>query len=172
MSWLNLCSRDVMGQVEGVSVRVGSLSTSDCLRVTEGVLRDTQALKPRLTLDARASSARVNWQKSEAELVGECGEWSPGTEPVLPGRLQWGKSGLEVLMVCLGSETFHKQFKLSECKWLLPQLVASTLLWCPLQAWWKAYNSFWSGQPCISLWQRVRGQGLIDLPAADGSVAH
>ena len=54
---------------------------------------DIQELKDSLVLYERAASARVNWEKSEAVLVGQ---WSAGNTPSLPGNIRWGKRGLEV----------------------------------------------------------------------------
>ena len=60
-----------------------------------------QELKEGLVLFEKAASARVVWVKSEAVLVGQ---WSAGNTPSLPGTLRWGKRGLKVLGVYLGSE--------------------------------------------------------------------
>ena len=90
---------------------------------------DVQQLQENLVCYGRASSARVNWEKKEGFLMGQ---WSPGTEPDLPANLRWGRNGLKVLGVHLGSEGFQKQnwegvlekveAKLSKWKWLLPYL--------------------------------------------------
>ena len=90
---------------------------------------DVQQLQESLVCYGRASSARVNWEKSEGFLMGQ---WSPGTEPGLPGNLQWGRNGIKVLGVHLGSEGFQRQnwegvrekveAKLSKWKWLLHYL--------------------------------------------------
>lgn len=77
----------------------------------------------------RASSARVNWEKSEARQLGQ---WGDRAAPSLPGALRWGKGGLRVLGVFLGSDNFRNKnwegleekvcARLSRWKWLLPQL--------------------------------------------------
>ena len=90
---------------------------------------DIQALTENLTLYAKASSARVNWGKIGACLVGK---WSLESIPGLPGNLKWGKGGAKILGVYLGTEDFQRQnwegvldkveAKLSKWKWLLPHL--------------------------------------------------
>ena len=90
---------------------------------------DVQELKESLALYEKASSARVNWGKSEAVLVGQ---WRVGDIPSLPGGIRWGRRGIKVLGVQLGTDEFQKQnwegvldkveAKLSKWKWLLPQL--------------------------------------------------
>ena len=67
---------------------------------------DVQALNESLALYAKASSARVNWGKSGACLVGK---WSLESIPGLPGNLKWGKGGAEILGVYLGTEDFQRQ---------------------------------------------------------------
>ncbi len=74
------------------------------------------------------SSAKVNWGKSEALLVGN---WS-GDLPTLPGGLLWKRGGLKYLGVYLGNESFIKRNweglfekikgRLEKRKWLLPQM--------------------------------------------------
>lgn len=88
---------------------------------------DVQELKESLVLYEKASSARINWRKSEACLVGQ---WSLGSTLGLPGNLRLEKQGIKVLGVYLGSEDFKRQnwkgvldkveAKLSKWKWLLP----------------------------------------------------
>ena len=77
----------------------------------------------------RASTAKVNWGKSEALQVGR---WREEAAPVLPGGLQWGQQGLKVLGVYLGSAEYQEKnweglldqvcARLSRWRWLLPQL--------------------------------------------------
>lgn len=74
------------------------------------------------------SSARVNWGKSEALIIGE---WI-GQRPGLPGGLSWKKGGLKYLGVFLGDDTVtNKNWegvldkvrgRLDKWRWLLPQL--------------------------------------------------
>ncbi|KAJ3582744.1 hypothetical protein NHX12_000281 [Muraenolepis orangiensis] len=97
--------------------------------LTSAGQRDIQELQDSLALYRKASSAKVNWEKSEAVLVGQ---WSVGNRPSLPGSLGWGNRGLKVLGVWLGSEDMvaqswegllgKVQAKLAKWKWLLPQL--------------------------------------------------
>uniref|UniRef100_A0A3P9LKP2 Reverse transcriptase domain-containing protein n=1 Tax=Oryzias latipes TaxID=8090 RepID=A0A3P9LKP2_ORYLA len=82
-----------------------------------------------LDLFQRASSARVNWGKSTALLLGR---WSGSTLPLLPGNLNWGTEGMKFLGVYLGSDVFQKKnwegvmervcARLSKWKYLLLQL--------------------------------------------------
>ena len=44
----------------------------------------------------RASSAKVNWGKSQALQVGQ---WADKVMPKLPGNLSWGKQGMTILGV-------------------------------------------------------------------------
>uniref|UniRef100_A0A8D3BRM1 Reverse transcriptase domain-containing protein n=1 Tax=Scophthalmus maximus TaxID=52904 RepID=A0A8D3BRM1_SCOMX len=91
--------------------------------------QDVQNVQDTLSLYERASSARVNWAKSEALWVGQGRDQ---VMPSLPGGLEWGQEGLKVLGVFLGSEGFQKKnwagvkekvcARLSKWKWLLPQL--------------------------------------------------
>lgn len=90
---------------------------------------DILALKQGLQLFAEASSAKVNWSKSEACLIGQ---WSAKDTPVLPAGLKWSTGGLKVLGVYLGKEDWVSRnwegvldkvrAKLFSWKWLLPQL--------------------------------------------------
>ncbi len=84
----------------------------------------------------RASTARVNWDKRDALWCG-----SVSGSPRLPGRLQWGFSGLKYLGVSLGKEEFKRlnweglvdkvRARLSRWHWLLPQLsYRGTVLVC------------------------------------------
>ncbi|KAJ3581933.1 hypothetical protein NHX12_016070 [Muraenolepis orangiensis] len=152
--------------------------------------RDVQCLQDTLSLYERASSARVNWAKSSALLLG-C--WREQVVPSLPGGLQWETEGLKVLGVFLGTEAFKARnwegakekvcARLSKWKWLLPQmsyrgrvLVANTLvastLWHRLMALTPPRNLvssiqqeivdfFWSGRH----WVRA---AALYLPLAEG----
>ncbi|KAJ3608922.1 hypothetical protein NHX12_023450 [Muraenolepis orangiensis] len=152
--------------------------------------RDVQCPQDTLSLYERASSARVNWAKSSALLLG-C--WREQVVPSLPGGLQWETEGLKVLGVFLGTEAFKARnwegakekvcARLSKWKWLLPQmsyrgrvLVANTLvastLWHRLMALTPPRNLvssiqqeivdfFWSGRH----WVRA---AALYLPLAEG----
>ncbi|KAK3539877.1 hypothetical protein QTP70_015780, partial [Hemibagrus guttatus] len=73
-------------------------------------------------------SAKVNWAKSEAILVGEWG----GERPTLPGGLVWKKDGFKYLGVYLGNNEFlnknwegtveHVKDRLSRWKRLVPRM--------------------------------------------------
>ncbi|MCJ8730194.1 hypothetical protein PDJAM_G00181370 [Pangasius djambal] len=130
---------------------------------------DINTLSKALELYKLASSAKVNWDKSEALWVGQ---EPPGGPPGLPGNLKWGRNGLKVLGVFLGTDDFQKQnwegvvervcTKLSKWKWLLPQLsyrgrvlVANNLV----------ASTLWHGmsvlQPLAGLVQEVQRQLVI-----------
>ncbi|XP_041646439.1 DAB adaptor protein 1a [Cheilinus undulatus] len=76
---------------------------SDDVNVFVSSQGDVQGLQDTLSLYERATSARVNWAKSEALLIGP---WRDQAVPSLPGGLKWGKEGLKVLGVFLGIEGF------------------------------------------------------------------
>uniref|UniRef100_A0A3B3DKH2 Reverse transcriptase domain-containing protein n=1 Tax=Oryzias melastigma TaxID=30732 RepID=A0A3B3DKH2_ORYME len=90
---------------------------------------DVNNLVESLNCFAKASSAKVNWNKSEACLVGE---WEGRTPPTLPGSLNWTSCGLKILGLYFGPGEFQAQnwvglldkvrARLSSWKWLLPQL--------------------------------------------------
>ena len=73
--------------------------------------RDVLALEKCFLIDEQASSARVNWEKSEALL---CGSWKDNPPPKLPGSLVWRQEGLKVLGVFLGTPQYMKK-KLGRC---------------------------------------------------------
>lgn len=74
------------------------------------------------------SSAKINWSKSEAFLLGE---WL-GNLPVLPNGLNWKRGGFKYLGVYLGDSNFIQKNwegiiekmkgRLMKWKWLLPHL--------------------------------------------------
>lgn len=90
--------------------------------------KDVDMLTELSNLFGLISSARVNWSKSEAFLVGE---W-PEEQPKLPAGLTWKKEGLKYLGVFLGDHnTTRKNWegvyekvkgRLSRWKWILPHL--------------------------------------------------
>ncbi|KAI7804071.1 pol-like protein [Triplophysa rosa] len=66
---------------------------------------DVQILTELLRNFKVLSSANINWNKSEALLLGR---WSNG-KPKLPAGLQWGKEGFKYLGVFLGDEATVKK---------------------------------------------------------------
>ncbi|KAI4871736.1 hypothetical protein NFI96_008948, partial [Prochilodus magdalenae] len=74
---------------------VAMVSSQAEVDVLSGILNEFQVL----------SSAKVNWGKSEAFLVGE---WK-GDEPRLPDGLHWKKGGFKYLGVYLGDGEFMKK---------------------------------------------------------------
>ena len=67
---------------------------------------DEQHLRETLDMFQNASSAQVNWSKSEALLVGP---WRDQVAPSLPGGLEWSREGLKVLGVYVGMKNFEKK---------------------------------------------------------------
>lgn len=77
----------------------------------------------------KASSAKVNWNESEAFWVGQ-GHLE--SIPQLPWDLRWGREGIKLLGIFFGSDNFQKYnwegtvekvcTKLSRWKYWLPQL--------------------------------------------------
>ncbi|KAK3526114.1 hypothetical protein QTP70_015999, partial [Hemibagrus guttatus] len=92
--------------------------THEDVNVLTAILNDFQIL----------SSAKVNWAKSEAILVGEWG----GGQPSLPGGLAWKRGGFKYLGVYLGTNEFlnknwegsveHVKGRLSRWKRLVPKM--------------------------------------------------
>ncbi len=90
---------------------------------------DIQILCKNLNLYEKSSSAKVNWAKCDGFAVGSWGDTGP---PQLPEGLKWGKEGLKVLGVYLGTDKYKEKnwegllgkvvAKLSKWKWLLPEL--------------------------------------------------
>ncbi|KAK3508573.1 hypothetical protein QTP70_032908, partial [Hemibagrus guttatus] len=68
------------------------INTQEDVNVLTAILNDFQIL----------SSAKVNWTKSEAILVGEWG----GGQPSLPGGLAWKRGGFKYFGVYLGTNEF------------------------------------------------------------------
>lgn len=131
-----------------------------------------------LDIYEKASSAKVNWEKSYGFIVGQ---WENGGPPTLPGGLHWGREGIKILGVFLGVESYRKKnwegllekvsAKLSKWKWLLPELsyrgrvlvtnnLAAFMLWHRLNVLEppddivksiqrKLVEFFWSGQHWI-----------------------
>ncbi|KAK3537054.1 hypothetical protein QTP70_000286 [Hemibagrus guttatus] len=94
------------------------INTQEDVNVLAAILNDFQVL----------SSAKVNWTKSEAILVGEWG----GGQPTLPGGLAWKRGGFKYLGVYLGTNEFlnknwegsveHVKGRLSRWKRLVPKM--------------------------------------------------
>ncbi|KAK3517201.1 hypothetical protein QTP70_001029 [Hemibagrus guttatus] len=120
-----------------------SLLCTDCKLLSK-------ALASRLT--KILSSAKVNWTKSEAILVGEWG----GGQPSLPGGLAWKRGGFKSLGVYLGTNEFlnknwegsveHVKGRLSRWKRLVPKMsyMGRTLVINNLAA-----SSLWHKLACI-----------------------
>ena len=73
--------------------------------------RDVLALEKCIQFYEQASSARVNWEKSEALL--RC-SWQDNPPPKLPASLVWRREGLKVLGMFLGTPQYMEK-KLGRC---------------------------------------------------------
>ncbi len=141
-----------------------------------------------INLYEKASSAKVNWTKSEGFMVGNVQNL-----PQLSGGLQWKKDGLKILGIFFGNEQFQRKNwegliekvsgRLSKWRWLLPQLsyrgrvlvannLAASILWHktivmkPLEELVSTIqrtivNFFWNGQH----WTRA---AVLYLPVQEG----
>ncbi|KAK3516272.1 hypothetical protein QTP70_008645 [Hemibagrus guttatus] len=134
------------------------INTQD-VNVLTAILNDFQIL----------SSAKVNWTKSEAILVGEWG----GGQPSLPGGLAWKRGGFKYLGVYLGTNEFlnknwegsieHVKGRLTRRKWLVPKMSyrGRTLVINNLTA-----SSLWHKLACVdpppNLLANIQGQ-LVDF---------
>ena len=91
--------------------------------------RDITALLKILNDFGLVSSAKVNWSKSEALLLGQ---WLANGVPNLPGGLLWKKDGFKYLGIFLGNDTVVQKNwegalekvkgRLEKWKWLLPRM--------------------------------------------------
>ncbi len=90
---------------------------------------DIKALSKVIDIYEGASSAKVNWDKTEDFWSGQR---ILENLPYLPGNLKWNRTGIKILGVFLGSAEFQKKnwegilervcTRLSRWNWLLPQL--------------------------------------------------
>ncbi len=90
---------------------------------------DIHTITKALKCYEKASSSKVNWDKSEALKVGQ---WREEKIPCLPGGLKWGSNGIKCLGVFLGTQQFQEKnwegvmekvcAKISKWRWLLPQM--------------------------------------------------
>ena len=154
-------------------------STQTDVDVLAGILNDFRVL----------SSAKVNWTKSEAVLVGE---WDGG-EPALPDGLMWRRGGFKYLGVYLGDCTCSAQNwdgmiekikgRLSKWKWLVPQMsyrgrvlvinnLAASSLWHKLACVDPPPNLLANLQAMLVdfFWDRLHWipQGVLHLPKEEG----
>lgn len=82
------------------------LAYADDVNVVVRDQKDIKLLTETLDLYQKVSSAKVNWGKSEALLVGQ---WADKGVPKLPGNLSWGRQGMKILGVFLGTEAFQSK---------------------------------------------------------------
>ncbi len=66
---------------------------------------DIHTITKALKCYEKASSSKVNWDKSEALKVGQ---WREEKIPCLPGGLKWGSNGIKCLGVFLGTQQFQE----------------------------------------------------------------
>ncbi|KAI4899661.1 hypothetical protein NFI96_033222 [Prochilodus magdalenae] len=166
----------VSAYADDVVVMVGSQTEVDVL---SGILKDFQIL----------SSAKVNWAKSEAFLVGE---WR-GEEPRLPDGLHWKRGGFKYLGVYLGDRDFMKKNwedvlerikgRLMKWQWLVPKMsyrgrvliinnLAASSLWHKLACVDPPPNLLADIQAMLVdfFWDRLHWlpQGVLYLPKDEG----
>ena len=101
---------------------------ADDLVVLVDSQKDIDVLIDTVKLFGLISSAKVNWGKSEAVMVGE----RLGGQLILPAELTWKKGGLRYLGVFLGDENMTKKNwdnvletvkgRLNKWRWLLPKM--------------------------------------------------
>lgn len=90
--------------------------------------KDIDTLVNTINQFSKISSAKINWGKSEAVMVGD----QLGDRLRLPGGLIWNKGGFKYLGVFLGNETFllknwdnileKVKGRLTKWRWLLPKM--------------------------------------------------
>lgn len=115
--------------IEGQKAKPKFSAYADDITVFIKSKRDVFVLKEVLKKYENASLAKVNWEKSEGFILGN---WSGGELPVLPGGVKWGKEGLKILGIYLGTDKYIQKNwegmydkmcdRLSRWKWILPQL--------------------------------------------------
>ncbi len=101
---------------------------ADDLVVLVNSQKDVDVLTDTVNLFGLMSSAKVNWGKSEAVMVGE----RLGGQLTLPANLTWKRGGLRYLGVFLGDENTTKKTwdnvletvkgRLNKWRWLLPKM--------------------------------------------------
>ena len=91
----------VPGSVPHVYIKMSAYADDITVLVTDQ--GDLRVLEPSLKTYERASTARVNWERSEALL---CGPWNGRLPPPLPGGLQWSRNGCKFLGVHLGTDDY------------------------------------------------------------------
>ncbi|KAI4885436.1 hypothetical protein NFI96_003951 [Prochilodus magdalenae] len=98
---LCLLRKRLSGLQTGASLVQVSAYADDLTVVIRGE-QDVESLKEALHVYSRATSAKLNWAKTEALW---CGSQSTGHMlPLLPGGVQWSRTGLKVLGVWLGTD--------------------------------------------------------------------
>lgn len=65
---------------------------------------DIRSLNENIKLYEKASTAKVNWEKSEGYIMGQ---WDEVGYPKLPGGFRWGREGLKLLGVFVGSAQYQ-----------------------------------------------------------------
>ena len=93
----------VPGVMKGPTIALSAYADDVTVFITGA--SDVKVLSNALKLYEGASSARVNWEKSESLWAGQL---QIGFAPRLPGGLQCGRVGMKTLFFFLGSDVFQK----------------------------------------------------------------
>jgi len=95
--------------------------------------RDVDVVIYSISIYEKASSARMNWSKTEAFWCNDKEKHcNVITKPIIPGNVKWEKEGFKFLGIFLGSEFYQRKNwegikdkiynRLSKWNWILPQL--------------------------------------------------
>lgn len=87
-----------------VSVKVSAYADDVTVFVSSN--EDILELQQSFEMFQRASSAKINWDKTDTFLSGS---WQGSGPPVLPQTLKWSRSGMKVLGVFLGTAAYMEQ---------------------------------------------------------------
>ncbi len=128
--FLSLLRKDLTGlKVDGNCNAFKLTAYADDITVIVKDQRDIEIVNDSISLYENASSAKLNWSKTEAFW---CNDKRTMPLPVIPGNLKWEKDGFKFLGIFLGSEAYQRKNwegvkdkicnRLSKWNWILPQL--------------------------------------------------
>lgn len=128
--FLSLLRKDLTGlKVDGNCNAFKLTAYADDITVIVKDQRDIEIVNDSISLYENASSAKLNWSKTEAFW---CNDKRTMPLPVIPGNLKWEKDGFKFLGIFLGPEVYQRKNwegvkdqicnRLSKWNWILPQL--------------------------------------------------